>query len=35
MGRALWTYKHMDFTSIDENGDIISPELAKILEVKK
>ncbi|MCL2357191.1 MAG: glycoside hydrolase family 5 protein [Defluviitaleaceae bacterium] len=35
MGRALWTYKRMDFESIDENGEAVSPELVKILEVKK
>jgi aryl-phospho-beta-D-glucosidase BglC (GH1 family) len=35
MGRALWTWKRMDFPSIDENGEPVSPELVKILEVKK
>lgn len=34
MGRALWTYKRMDFPSIDENGEPVSQELIKILEVK-
>lgn len=32
-GRALWSYKRMDFPSIDENGEAVSPELIKILEV--
>jgi len=31
MGRALWTYKRMDFPSIDENGEAISQELVEIL----
>lgn len=35
MGRALWTYKRMDFPSIDENGEPVSLELVKILKVKK
>jgi hypothetical protein len=33
-GRALWSYKRMDFPSITENNEPISPELPKILEVK-
>jgi hypothetical protein len=35
MGRALWTYKRMDFPSIDENNEAISPRLTQILGVKK
>jgi hypothetical protein len=31
MGRALWTYKRMDFPTIDENGEPISQEFVNIL----
>ncbi|MDR0272984.1 MAG: glycoside hydrolase family 5 protein [Clostridiales bacterium] len=31
MGRALWTYKRMDFPTIDENGEPLSEELIKSL----
>lgn len=33
MGRALWSYKRMDFPSIDENGEAVMPELVQILGV--
>jgi hypothetical protein len=33
-GRALWSFRRMDFPSIDDNNQPVSPELVKILGVK-
>jgi hypothetical protein len=34
MGRACWSYKAMNYTSIDENGNPISDKLVKALSIK-
>jgi len=34
-GRACWTYKGMNFTSIDENGEPVSRELIEALILKR
>jgi len=35
MGRALWTYKRMDFPTIDENGEPVSQKLLEVLKCQK